>query len=58
MCFVAIIVQSRLANFDRSLEEAAMDLGCPPGRTFFRNHVAPDHAGRDCGIPAGVLAVS
>ncbi len=34
MCFVAIIVQSRLAGFDRSLEEAAMDLGCPPGRTF------------------------
>jgi len=34
MCFVTIVVQSRLANFDRSLEEAAMDLGCPPGRTF------------------------
>ncbi len=34
MCFVTVIVQSRLANFDRSLEEAAMDLGCPPGRTF------------------------
>jgi putrescine transport system permease protein len=35
MCFVTIIVQSRLVTFDRSLEEAAMDLGCPPGRTFF-----------------------
>jgi putrescine transport system permease protein len=35
MCFVTIIVQSRLANVDRSLEEAAMDLGCPPSRTFF-----------------------
>jgi putrescine transport system permease protein len=34
MCFVTIIVQSRLVGFDRSLEEAAMDLGCPPGRTF------------------------
>src|SRR5271155_328881 len=34
MCFVSVIVQSRLAGFDRSLEEAAMDLGCPPGRTF------------------------
>jgi putrescine transport system permease protein len=34
MCFVAVIVQSRFAGFDRSLEEAAMDLGCPPGRTF------------------------
>jgi putrescine transport system permease protein len=35
MCFVTVVVQSRLASFDRSLEEAAMDLGCPPGRTFF-----------------------
>jgi putrescine transport system permease protein len=34
MCFVTVIVQSRLAGFDRSLEEAAMDLGCPPARTF------------------------
>ena len=34
MCFVAVIVQSRLVEFDRSLEEAAMDLGCPPLRTF------------------------
>lgn len=34
MCFVAVIVQSRLLAFDWSLEEAAMDLGCPPLRTF------------------------
>lgn len=34
LCFVAVVVQSRLATFDRSLEEAAMDLGCPPLRTF------------------------
>jgi len=34
MCFVTVIVQSRLVSFDRSLEEAAMDLGCPPLRTF------------------------
>jgi putrescine transport system permease protein len=34
MCFVAVIVQSRLIGFDRSLEEAAMDLGAPPLRTF------------------------
>lgn len=33
-CFVTVIVQSRLVAFDRSLEEAAMDLGCPPFRTF------------------------
>src|SRR2546421_4225451 len=34
LCFVAVIVQSRLVAFDLSLEEAAMDLGCPPPRTF------------------------
>jgi putrescine transport system permease protein len=34
MCFVTIIVQSRLADFDTSLEEAAMDLGAPALRTF------------------------
>ena len=34
MCFVTVIVQSRLAGMDRSLEEAAMDLGCPPFRTM------------------------
>jgi putrescine transport system permease protein len=35
MCFVAVIVQSRLNDLDRSLEEAAMDLGCSPARAFF-----------------------
>jgi putrescine transport system permease protein len=35
MCFVTVIVQARLVGFDRSLEEAAQDLGCPPLRTFF-----------------------
>ena len=35
MCFVAVVVQSRLVSFDASVEEAAMDLGCPPGKTFF-----------------------
>src|SRR5579864_6733976 len=34
MCFVTVIVQSRLVGFDRGLEEAAMDLGCPPFKTF------------------------
>lgn len=34
MCFVTVIVQSRLLAFDWSLEEAAMDLGCPPFRAF------------------------
>jgi putrescine transport system permease protein len=34
LAFVAIIVQARLADFDRSLEEAAMDLGATPWVTF------------------------
>ena len=35
MCFAAVVVQSRLHDFDKSVEEAAMDLGAPPVRTFF-----------------------
>lgn len=34
--YVAIVVRARLAGFDRSLEEAAMDLGASPIQTFFR----------------------
>jgi putrescine transport system permease protein len=34
MCFVAVVVQSRLGPLDRSLEEAAMDLGCDPAQAF------------------------
>ena len=34
MCFVAVVVQARLGGLDRSLEEAAMDLGCDPARAF------------------------
>jgi putrescine transport system permease protein len=34
LSFVAIVVQARLADFDRSLEEAAMDLGATPWTTF------------------------
>jgi putrescine transport system permease protein len=34
LCFVAVVVKSRLISFDRSLEEAAMDLGAPPLKTF------------------------
>jgi putrescine transport system permease protein len=34
MCFVAVVVQARLATFERALEEAAMDLGATPFRAF------------------------
>jgi len=36
MCFVAVVVQARLGALDRSLEEAAMDLGCDPAQAFWR----------------------
>ena len=35
MCYVAVVVSSRLVTFDRSLEEAALDLGATPLDTFF-----------------------
>ena len=34
LTFVAVIVQARLAAFDRSLEEAALDLGARPWKVF------------------------
>ena len=36
MSYVTVVVQSRLAGFDDSLEEAALDLGARPARVFFR----------------------
>jgi putrescine transport system permease protein len=36
MAYVTVIVQSQLAGFDDSLEEAAMDLGARPAKVFFR----------------------
>ncbi|MBM4195512.1 MAG: ABC transporter permease subunit [Gammaproteobacteria bacterium] len=35
MAYVAVVVRSRLASLDESLEEAAMDLGGRPLRVFF-----------------------
>ena len=34
MCYVSVIVSSRLATFDMSLEEAALDLGSTPFEAF------------------------
>ncbi|MEL7116343.1 MAG: ABC transporter permease subunit [Pseudomonadota bacterium] len=34
MCFVSVVVSARLVSFDRSLEEAALDLGCTPFEAF------------------------
>ena len=35
MAYVTVVVQSRLATLDESLEEAAMDLGARPVKVFF-----------------------
>jgi putrescine transport system permease protein len=34
LSYVAVVVQARLSDFDRSLEEAAQDLGAPPWKVF------------------------
>ena len=34
MCYVSVVVSSRLVSFDQSLEEAALDLGCSPMQAF------------------------
>lgn len=34
LCYVAVVVQSRMSSFDDSIEEAALDLGCTPVKTF------------------------
>ena len=34
MCYVSVVVSSRLVSFDRSLEEAALDLGCSAFEAF------------------------
>ena len=35
MAYATVVVQSRLREMDKSLEEAAMDLGCRPLQVFF-----------------------
>ena len=35
MAYAAVVIQSRLNEVDRAIEEAAMDLGCKPLQVFF-----------------------
>lgn len=35
MAYASVVVQSRLKEMDRSIEEAALDLGCRPYQVFF-----------------------
>jgi spermidine/putrescine transport system permease protein len=48
--YAVIVVRARLSGFDRTLEEAAMDLGARPARTFFKVTLP--------GIAPGVLAAA
>ena len=35
MAYAIVVIQSRLREMDRAIEEAAMDLGCRPAQVFF-----------------------
>lgn len=35
MAYATVVIQSRLSEMDRTIEEAAMDLGCRPMQVFF-----------------------
>ena len=35
MAYATVVIQSRLSEMDRAMEEAAMDLGCKPMQVFF-----------------------
>ncbi len=58
MCFATVVVQSRLVTFDKSLEEAAWDLGCPPMKTFLVVTLADHPAGGRLGLDARLHAVA
>ena len=36
LCYATVVIQARLSSFDRSLEEAAQDLGCTPLGAFLQ----------------------
>ena len=58
MTYVATIVQSRLASMDRSVEEAAMDLGSKPLAGAVRRHAADHRAGHRVGLAARLHPVA
>ncbi len=56
--FVTVVISSRLQELDRSLEEAAMDLGATPLKVFFSDHLADHRAGPGIGLAAGLYVVA
>lgn len=57
MAYVTIIVQSRLAHMDQSLEEAANGSWGPTVEGVFRHHPAVDRSGAHGGLVAGLHPV-
>lgn len=53
--YVAVVIASRLRELDRSIEEAAMDLGAAPLKVFC-HYVTDDHASGDLGLAVGLYA--
>ncbi len=58
MCFVAVVVQSRLGALDRSLEEAAMDPRLRSRARISQCNIAADRALDRGGLDAGFYAVA
>ena len=56
--YVTITVQSRLHGADRSLEEAAMDLGAGPVARLHRYYTARDRTGAGIGLALELHAVA
>jgi putrescine transport system permease protein len=54
LAFVAVIVRARIASLDMSLEEAAMDLGARPLKTFMV--IVVRHCSRQHWYPGWLLA--
>ena len=52
--YVFMLVKARLVGMDKSLPEAAQDLGASPVRVFFRYHPAPGGPGHRLGHAAGL----
>ena len=54
MAYVTVVVQSRLASFDDSLEEAALDLGARPAQRVLPHHRSADPARHPVWLAAGL----
>lgn len=58
MCYVSVVVSSRLVTFDQSLEEAALDLGCSAAPGLSACHAADHCSCCNLGVVAGLYLVA